>query len=76
MLGARSDSELFRATPRTCPAVGGRLSIRESLRPCRRDAPMNDRVEDGRSWASDIAWVAFYSILILLLMLLWVYVPA
>jgi hypothetical protein len=37
---------------------------------------INDRVEDGQSWASDIAWVAFYSILVLLLMLLWIYVPA
>ena len=37
---------------------------------------MSDRVEDGQSWASNIAWVAFYSILVLLLMLLWLYVPA
>jgi hypothetical protein len=28
------------------------------------------------SSASDVVWVAFYSILVLLLMLLWVYVPA
>lgn len=37
---------------------------------------MSDRVEEGQSWASDVVWVAFYSILALLLMLLWVYVPA
>jgi hypothetical protein len=28
------------------------------------------------SWASDIVWVVLYSILILLVMLLWVDVPA
>jgi hypothetical protein len=28
-------------------------------------------VEERRSWASDVVWVAFYSILVLLLMLLW-----
>jgi hypothetical protein len=33
-------------------------------------------VEERRSWASDIVWVVFYSILVLLVMLLWVYVPA
>jgi hypothetical protein len=29
-------------------------------------------VEERRDWASDIVWVVLYSILILLLMLLWV----
>jgi hypothetical protein len=33
-------------------------------------------VEEGRSWTSDVVWVVFYSVLVLLLMLLWVYVPA
>jgi hypothetical protein len=33
-------------------------------------------VEERRGWASDIVWVALYSILILLVMLLWVDVPA
>ena len=33
-------------------------------------------IEDRQSRASDIVWVVFYSILVLLLMLLWVYVPA
>jgi hypothetical protein len=38
--------------------------------------PMRDRaVEDRQSRASDIVELAFYSILVLL-MLLWVYVPA
>ena len=29
-------------------------------------------VEDRRGWASDIMWVALYSILVLLVMLLWI----
>ena len=33
-------------------------------------------VEERRDWASDIVWVVLYSILVLLVMLLWVYVPA
>jgi hypothetical protein len=38
---------------------------------------MNEQaVEERRGWASDIAWVVLYSILVLLVMLLWVYVPA
>jgi hypothetical protein len=32
-------------------------------------------VEERRGWASDIVWVVLYSILILLVMLLWVDVP-
>jgi hypothetical protein len=38
---------------------------------------MSERtVEERRGWASDIVWVVVYSILVLLVMLLWVYVPA
>jgi hypothetical protein len=33
-------------------------------------------VEERRGWASDIVWVLMYSILVILVMLLWVYVPA
>ena len=33
-------------------------------------------VEERRGWASDIVWVVVYSILVLLVMLLWVVVPA
>jgi hypothetical protein len=33
-------------------------------------------VEERRGWTSDIVWVVVYSILVLLVMLLWVYVPA
>jgi hypothetical protein len=35
---------------------------------------MGATVAERRSSASDVAWVAFYSILVLLLTLLWVYV--
>ena len=38
---------------------------------------MSERaVEERQNWASDIVWVMFYSILVLLLILLWAYVPA
>jgi hypothetical protein len=38
---------------------------------------MSERaVEEGRSWTLEVVWVAFYSILVLLLMLMWVNVPA
>ena len=38
---------------------------------------MSERaVEERRGWASDVMWVVVYSILVLLVMLLWVYVPA
>ena len=33
-------------------------------------------VEGKRGWASDIVWVVLYSILVLLVMVLWAYVPA
>ena len=33
-------------------------------------------VEERRGWSSDIVWVVLYSILVLLVMLLWIYVPA
>jgi hypothetical protein len=33
-------------------------------------------VEEKRGWAPDIAWVVLYSILVLLVMVLWAYVPA
>jgi hypothetical protein len=32
--------------------------------------------EERRGWASDMVWVAVYSILMLVVMLLWAYVPA
>ena len=33
-------------------------------------------VEEKRGWASDILWVVLYSILVLLVMVLWAYAPA
>jgi hypothetical protein len=33
-------------------------------------------VEERRGWASDIVWVALYSILVLLLMVAWANIPA
>jgi hypothetical protein len=48
-----------------------------AARPYRGGPTMSERaVEEGRSWTSDVVWVAFYSILVLLLMLMWVNVPA
>lgn len=37
---------------------------------------MSERVEERQSRALDIAGMVFYSTLVLVLMLLWVYVPA
>jgi hypothetical protein len=50
--------------------------MRESLRPYERGHAMSERIEERPSRASDIVAMVFYSILVLLLMLLWVYVPA
>jgi hypothetical protein len=48
-----------------------------AARPYRGGPTVSERaVEEGRSWTSDVVWVAFYSILVLLLMLMWVNVPA
>ena len=46
------------------------------LRPQGEPAMSEQVVEERRGWASEIVWVAVYSILVLLVMLLWVYVPA
>ena len=37
---------------------------------------MSERAEGRQSRSSDIMWVVFYSTLVLLIMLLWLYVPA
>ena len=53
------------------------LLVTGAARPYRGGPTMSERaVEEGRSWTSDVVWVAFYSILVLLLMLMWVNVPA
>ena len=33
-------------------------------------------VEERRGWASDIVWVALYSVLVFLLMVAWANIPA
>ncbi len=38
---------------------------------------MSERTnEESQDWTSDIVWVALYSILVLLLMVAWAYIPA
>jgi hypothetical protein len=38
---------------------------------------MSERANEEREdWTSDIVWVALYSILVLVLMVAWAYVPA
>ena len=42
-----------------------------------RESTMSEQAADERrGWASDILWVVLYSILVLLIMVLWVHVPA
>jgi hypothetical protein len=49
--------------------------LSSNLRP--QGDPLSEQVvEERRGWASDIVWVVLYSMLVLLVMLLWVYVPA
>ena len=56
---------------------GGRLSRgTHALRPQGGPAMSEQAVEERRRSASDIVWVVAYSILVLLVMLLWVYIPA
>ena len=44
--------------------------------PKEKSAMSEQAIEERWGWASDIVWVVVYSILVLLVMLLWVYVPA
>ena len=44
--------------------------------PKEKSAMSEQAIEERRGWASDIVWVVVYSILVLLVMLLWVSVPA
>ena len=59
----------FRSVHRTRRLLCGRLSER-------RDSTMSEPAVERRTWASDIVWVVFYSILVFVVMLLWAYVPA
>ena len=42
--------------------------------PKEKSAMSEQAIEERRGWASDIVWVMVYSMLVLLVMLLWVYV--
>jgi hypothetical protein len=74
---AGADSEHFRFTPRTCAPArwqADRAEIGASI--CgRRRSTMNEQAVQERR-APDVAAVAFYSVLLLLVMLLSIYVPA
>jgi hypothetical protein len=53
---------------------GGRLSVLHSTP---RESTMSEQAtEESRDWASDIGWVVLYSMVVLLIMVLWVHVPA
>src|SRR5215472_18873369 len=72
-------SERFRFVPRTFRPLFGRLIVRRSMRAVcdpRRSAMNEQVVAERRHSASDIVGVVLYSIVVLLVMLLWVYVPA
>jgi len=69
----------FRFAPRTWPsvrwqAVGAEIHACD-LRP--REIHMKQQaVEERRDWGADIMEAGFYSVLILVVTLLWVYIPA
>src|SRR5262249_48084458 len=72
-------SERFRFIPRTLRPLFDRLIVRRSMRAVcdpRRSAMNEQVVAERRHSASDIVGVVLYSIVVLLVMLLWVYVPA
>ena len=71
-------SERFRFVPRTFRPLFGRLIVRPCVpfAPLRRSAMNEQVVAERRHSASDIVGVVLYSIVVLLVMLLWVYVPA
>jgi hypothetical protein len=74
----RPDSEHFRFAPRTCPAVrchSDRAEVGASVYDQRRST-MNEQAVQERRRGLNIAEVVFYSVLVLLVMLLSVYVPA
>src|SRR5215813_13431620 len=71
----RVDSEEFRFVPKTCPYVWWQADCARGAIALLRQGEFTmseQAVEDRRGWASDIMWVALYSILVLLAMLLWV----
>src|SRR5215467_10475156 len=71
----RIDLEEFRFVPRTCPSVWWQADCARAGAHCIATPGRihhEQAVEDRRGWASDIMWVALYSILVLLAMLLWI----
>src|SRR5215813_4189325 len=73
----RPEAHMFRSAPRTCPSIRWQAEWgTHALRPQGGPAMSEQAVEERRRRASDIVWVVAYSILVLLVMLLWIYVPA
>ena len=70
------DFRTFQIDSKDLPSGGWQAERAGVAAVLRRGQPMSERVEERQSRTSDIAWVAFYSIRGLLLMFLWVYVPA
>src|SRR6516162_10604654 len=70
----RVDSEEFRFVPRTCPSVWWQCEGGVPIALLRQgEFTMSEQaVGESRGWASDIMWVALYSILVLLAMFLWI----
>jgi hypothetical protein len=61
------------------PPLGGSLMVRISMRAIcdpRRSTMKQQAVEERRDWGADIMEVGLYSGLILVVTLLWVYIPA
>src|SRR5262249_38432304 len=65
--------------PHAGARCGGRLLVRRSMRAIcdpRRSTMKQQAVEERRDWGADIMEVGFHSVLILVVTLLWVYIPA
>jgi hypothetical protein len=61
------------------PWFGGRLMVRRCMRAIcypRRPTMKQQAVGERRDWGADITGVGLYSVLILVVTLLWVYIPA
>jgi hypothetical protein len=67
---------ILRLSIMICPSAQWQAERAGAAAALREGHVMSERVDERRSRASDIVGVAFYSILVLLLMLLWAYVPA
>jgi|SoiMethySBSTD1v2_1073268.scaffolds.fasta_scaffold5244660_2 hypothetical protein len=74
MTGILALSRWFFERPslRICPPLDGKLSVR----PQRQGHAMSEQAIERQGRVSDIVGVASYSILVLLIMLAWTYVPA